>query len=149
MIQRIQSLWFLSASATAVLMFFFPVIEPSSESTFYVYNYESISIGGLDNFIQTGYIIAALLGIIALLSFLAIFLFKKRILQIRICTFIVLLILFVSALITIFSLSGKGNAPAAIGLSAVLPVIMLIFILMARRAVKRDEALVKSADRIR
>ena len=149
MIQRIQSLWFLLASGAAVLMFFFPVIELTSENTLYVYNYESISIGGIDNLIQSSYIVAGLLGIIALLSFFAVFLFKNRILQIRICTFLLLLILILVALITFFSLSGKGNGPATVGLSAILPIVMFIFIMMARRAVKKDEALVKSVDRIR
>jgi hypothetical protein len=149
MIQRIQSLWFLLAAAAAALMFFFPVIELSAENTLFIYSYESISIAGIDNLIQSGYIVAALLGIIGGLSLITIFLFKNRMLQMRICTFLILLILILAALISFFSLSGKGNAPATMGLSAILPLIMMIFILMARRAVKRDDALVKSVDRIR
>ena len=149
MIQRIQSLWFLSASAAAILMFFFPVIELTSENKLFIYEYDSISIAGFDNLIQSSYIVAGLLGIIAFLSFIAVFFFKNRILQIRICTFITLLILFLVALITYFSLSGTGNTPASVGLSAILPIIIFIFILMARRAVKKDDALIKSVDRIR
>lgn len=149
MIQRIQTLWFLLASAVAVLIYFFPVIELTTENAIYVYQYDSISIAGIDNLIQSGYIVAGLLGIIAILSFISVFLFKNRLLQLRICTLISLLDIFLIALISYFSILTETNIVATIGLSAILPVIILILILMARRAVKKDELLIKAADRIR
>ncbi|MCF6365564.1 MAG: DUF4293 domain-containing protein [Bacteroidales bacterium] len=149
MIQRIQTLWFLFAVATAVLMFFFPVIELSTDSSIRIYQYDSISIAGFDNIIQSGYIVAGLTGVIAFLSFFGIFLYKNRNLQMRICTFISLLVLFLVALISYFSLTKGGNTIATIGLSAILPIIIFIFILMARRGIRRDELLVKAADRLR
>lgn len=149
MIQRIQTIWFLLASAVAVLIFFFPVVELSSDSVIHVHEYESISIAGIDNLIQTGYIIAGLTGFIAFLSFIGIFMYKKRNLQMRICVFISLLVIFLVLLITYFSWSKFSNPGAAVGLSAILPLIIFIFILMARRAVKKDDELVRSVDRIR
>ena len=149
MIQRIQSLWLLLASATAVLIYFFPVIELTSENALYVYEYDSISIAGIDNLIQSAYIVAGLLGIIAFLSFFAIFLFKNRMLQMRICTLISLLIIFFVGLISYFSITTETNVAVTIGLSSILPVIIFIFILMARRAVNKDEKLIRSVDRIR
>ena len=149
MIQRIQSLWLLLASGTAVLMYFFPVIQLTPENALFIYQYDSISIAGIDNIIQSGYIVAGLLGVIALLSFVGIFFFKKRMLQMRICTLISLLIIFLVGLITFFSLSSGNKIAATIGLSAILPIIIFIFVLMARRAVKKDEELVRSVDRIR
>lgn len=149
MIQRIQTLWFLLASATAVLIWFFPVIELTNENAIYIYQYDSISFAGTDNLIQSGYIVAGLLGIIAFLSFFTVFLFKNRMLQMRICTLISLLVIFLVGLISYFSLSTENNIAATIGLSAVLPIIIFIFILMARRAVKKDEKLIRSVDRIR
>ena len=149
MIQRIQSLWLLLASGAAVLMFFFPVIQLTPENALYIHQYDSISIAGIDNFIQSGYIVAGLLGIIALLSFIGIFLYKKRALQIRICTFISLLVIFLVGLISYFSLSSGNKIAATIGLSAILPIIIFIFVLMARRALKKDEELIRSVDRIR
>jgi len=149
MIQRIQTLWFFLAAATAVLMFFFPVIELSSDNGLHIYQYNTISIAGIDNLIQSGNIVAGLTGIIAFLSFFSIFLFKKRNLQMRICIFISLLVLFLVALISYFSLTREGNAVVTIGLSAILPIIIFIFILMARRGVRKDELLVMAADRLR
>ncbi len=149
MIQRIQTLWFLLASATAVLIFFFPVIEFTADKSLHIYQYDSISIAGIDNLIQSGYIVAGLTGVIAFLSFLGIFLYKNRALQMRICTFISLLVIFLVGLITYFSLTIEGNTAATIGLSAILPVVIFIFILMARRGVRKDELLVLAADRLR
>jgi len=149
MIQRIQTLWFFLAAIFAALIFFFPVIELTSSNDVHVYEYASISIAGIDNLVQSGYIIVGLTGIIGLLSFVAIFLFKNRNLQMRISVFASLLVIFLVILLGYFSWSKIANPTATIGLSAILPLIIFIFLLMARRAVKKDDDLIKSVDRIR
>lgn len=149
MIQRIQTLWLFLALVLSVLMYFFPVIELNNDNSLMIYSYEAISIAGISGIIQTGYIIAGLLGLIAFFSFLAIFIYKKRILQMRLCTVISLLDIFLVILIVVFSFNKAKNTGITIGLSAILPLIIFILILMARRAVRRDELLVKAADRIR
>jgi len=149
MIQRIQTLWFFLATVAAVLIFFFPVFELTSSNDMKIYEYSSISIAGIDNLIQTGYIIAGLTGVIAFLSFVDIFLFKNRALQMRISTFASLLVIFLVGLLTFFSWSEFAKPASAIGLSAILPFIVFIFLLMGRRAVKKDDDLVRSVDRIR
>ncbi|NPA68773.1 MAG: DUF4293 domain-containing protein [Chlorobi bacterium] len=149
MIQRIQSLWLFIATVAAVLTYFFPVIELNSDKSLMIYSFDSITFAGITGLIQSGYIIAALLGIIALLSFVTIFLYKNRVLQMRLCVFISLLDIILIILITLFSVNQTKSPAAAIGLSAILPLIIFIFVLMARRAILRDELLVKAADRIR
>ena len=149
MIQRIQTLWLFLAMVLAVLMYFFPVMELNSDNSFMIYSYEAISFAGISGLIQTGYIIAGLLGLIAFFSFIAIFLYKKRSLQMRFCTVISLLDIFLVILIVIFSFNQAKNPGITIGLSAILPLIIFILVLMARRAVRRDDLLVKAADRIR
>lgn len=149
MIQRIQSIFLLSAAAAAVLMFFYPVIQIAGNNSIQIYDYESISIGSFDNLIQSGYIVAGLVGIIAVLSFVNIFLYKNRIRQMRICTFISLLVIFLVILIIIFSIRTEVKVASTIGLSSILPVIIFIFVLIARRSIRKDEALVRSADRLR
>ncbi len=149
MIQRIQTLWLFLAMVLAVLMYFFPVIELSSDNSLMIYSYDAISFAGISGLIQTGYIIAGLLGLIAFFSFVAIFLYKKRVLQMRFCTVISLLDIFLVILIVVFSFNEAKNPGITIGLSAILPLIIFILVLMARRAVHRDELLVKAADRIR
>ncbi len=149
MIQRIQTLWLFLALILSILMYFFPVIELNGDNSLMVYSFEAISFAGISGFIQTGYIIAGLLGLIAFFSFLAIFIYKRRILQMRLCTIISLLDIFLLILIVVFSFNKANNPSITIGLSAILPLIIFILVLMARRAVRRDELLVKAADRIR
>ena len=149
MIQRIQTIWLLIASVLAVLMFFYPVAELNNEKELMIYSFQSLNLFGIAGFIKTGYIIAGLSVLIAFFSFTAIFLYKRRTLQMRLCTVISLLDIFLVILIVIFSIN-KANSPAvSIGLSGILPLIIFILVLMARRAVRRDDLLVKAADRIR
>jgi uncharacterized membrane protein YuzA (DUF378 family) len=149
MIQRIQSLWLMFAATASALMFFFPVIELTGENNLHIHQFNSISFAGFKDIIQSGYIVAGLTGIISLLNLVNIFLYKNRNLQMRICMFSSLLVIFLIGLLAYFSLSAETNAFATIGLSAVLPIIIFIFILMARRAVRRDDLLVRAADRLR
>lgn len=130
-------------------MYFFPVIELDASNAVMVYSFQSIKFVGIEDFIQSGYVIAGLLGLIAFLSFFTIFLFKRRILQMRICSLISILDIFLLILIVLFSFNESKNPGITIGLSAILPLIIFILVLMARRAVLKDEILVKAADRIR
>ncbi len=78
MIQRIQTLWLLSAAILAVLMYFFPIIELADNNALMIYSYKKISIAGFSGLIQTGYIIAGLLGLIAFSVLLPYFCTKKE-----------------------------------------------------------------------
>ena len=44
---------------------------------------------------------------------------------------------------------GKLDADFKIGFVSVLPLVSMILIFMARKAIKADEALIRAADRIR
>lgn len=149
MIQRIQTIWLLLATILAVLIFFFPIAELSNENKLMIYSFESINLFGMVGFIKTAYIFAGLVALIAFFSFTAIFLYKRRDLQMRLCTIISLLDIFLVILIIVFSFNQAKNIGLTIGLSAIIPLIIFILVLMARRAVRRDDLLVKAADRIR
>ncbi len=149
MIQRIQTIWLLIASVLAVLMFFYPVEELNNEKELMIYSFQSLNLFGIAGFIKTGYIIAGLSVLIAFFSFTAIFLYKRRTLQMRLCTVISLLDIFLLVLIVVFSVNKANSPVVSIGLSGILPLIIFILVLMARRAVRRDDLLVKAADRIR
>ena len=149
MIQRIQTVWLLIASVLAILMFFYPVAELNNEKELMIYSFQSLNLFGIAGFIKTGYIIAGLSVLIAFFSFTAIFLYKRRTLQMRLCTVISLLDIFLLVLIVVFSVNKANSPVVSIGLSGILPLIIFILVLMARRAVRRDDLLVKAADRIR
>ena len=86
----------------------------------------------------------------ALLSLISIFLFKTRQTQfvlgrLNIILNLILLGLFIYRLLTV---SGEtANSEKGIGL--LLPVLSIVLLVFANKAIKKDEALVKSVDRLR
>jgi hypothetical protein len=141
MVQRIQSLWLLivaiTAFATYTLTLYIGTLADGSERTFML----------ADNFLLV--IIIILLGVLAIVC---IFLFKSRKLQFRLS---VLGVIFSIAFLFIEYLKveefKKTNniLSGSYQVGALLPVIMIIFFILAARGIYKDEKLVKSLDRLR
>lgn len=135
MIQRIQTVYLILAlMTTAVLPFFFP-LWTIAEKPFY--------------FIQSQ-AYAALVGLSAALSLLGILSYKKRqhqfvIGRLNIILNLILLGLFVYRSL---SISGGTSVPEK-GIGMFLPIVSIVFLALANKAIKRDEDLVKSVDRLR
>ncbi|HEU4495479.1 MAG TPA: DUF4293 domain-containing protein, partial [Flavobacterium sp.] len=84
----------------------------------------------------------------ALLSFLTIFLFKNRKLQFVLCRLNIILNLILLGLFIYRSLSISGGvATPEKGIGMFLPIFSIVFLVLANKAIKKDEDLVKSADR--
>ena len=82
----------------------------------------------------------------------AIFLYKKRMIQARLCTVNIVLVLLWMALCAyyVYSFSAKSeNCHLEMAFTACLPAVSLIFYILARRGIIKDEKLVRAADRIR
>ena len=80
-----------------------------------------------------------------------IFLFKKRLLQIRVAGLTLGLLAGLSGLIFYFGKSGAKELSAELNftLAIVFPIIAIVLVVMAIRSIGKDEALVKSLDRLR
>ena len=129
MIQRLQSLILLfSAASSLIIVFYFHVLK-STEITIYLT--ENISYARLCVFLSLG------------LNIFSIFQFRNRNRQI-IINQISKLFLSIAFIIIIFQ---RGELNFAIGLF--LFVIPYLLIILANYLIKKDEKLVKSADRIR
>jgi hypothetical protein len=154
MIQRIQSVYlFLVAIATS-LIYIFPFGE-------YVINQERyrFDILGLTNLstherLFTVMPVLFLVTITMIMSLITIFLYKNRLLQLKLGRLNIFLYLILIG--TIFYYSDRavetlGNEGVVIfyQLGAMLPIICIILTFLANRAIRKDEALVRSADRIR
>ncbi|MDR3219699.1 MAG: DUF4293 domain-containing protein [Dysgonamonadaceae bacterium] len=85
-------------------------------------------------------------GTVAVLAFVAIFLFKKRKLQIKTAWFIMLLLVIA---IVLFLVKEDGFSISGITYPILIPFIAGIFDYLAIRAVKKDEQLIRSLDRLR
>lgn len=134
-------------------MFFLPVAVIQSGDTFY-----TLDVSGLNTMTNPSELVAPLwalmviAAIIILVAFAAIFLFKKRILQIRLCIFNALLLIGFCGLVAYFTWKISGQADIfhfspRIALS--FPLISLILDYLAIRNIGADEALVRSLERLR
>ena len=129
MIQRIQSLILLfSALCSLIIVFYFPVLQ---NGDIYVFLKETLSYARLCAFLSVG------------LNIFSIFQFRNRNRQI-IINQISKLFLSIAFIIIIFQ---RGELNFTIGLF--LFIIPYLLIILANYLIRKDEKLVKSADRIR
>jgi hypothetical protein len=129
MIQRIQSLFLSLALLFSAFVFYF------------FSKFEYVGFFALLFTSNYGFLITPL-G-----AFITLFLFKKRLLQAILCLVLALLQLVQSG-IFIYEVVLSGE----LGLNAILILISLlnfILLLLARKNIRKDEALVRSVDRIR
>ena len=96
------------------------------------------------------------LAVATLLPFITIFIFKRRLVQIRLCVSEIVLLLGSLLFIALYCyrmydvLSQMFDTlNFTLGFASLMPLISIIFVALAMRAVARDEALVRSLDRIR
>lgn len=136
MIQRIQSLWLLLASACAFASFKFPYYSGTNAKGLSPYE-----LNATENFLLL--FTTAILGGLALFT---IFLFKKRTLQLRLC---VLGILLEAILIFLYYREVKTFTLGTYSLTAILHSIIVLAFVLAARAINKDEKLVKDSDRLR
>ncbi len=153
MIQRIQSIYLLIAFAFGLSMFFTNQIEFIAD-TVYALNYKGIN--AIEATETTKSIATTALSILLFLtpavSFISIFLFKKRMIQIRLCAANIGLLIGTTGLIYYFGSVGMKELSAhslSYSVTMVFPIAGAILCFLALRAIGKDEALVRSMDRIR
>jgi glycerol uptake facilitator-like aquaporin len=152
MIQRIQSIYLLLASICVFLCYYFSFAKIYTADTFYDFNIQGIFIND-KNVVSVPYRI--IIPALALFSFFAIFMFKNRKAQLIINRFNTLLHI---ALIVFIYFSAENttkyflqnqDVTISYGLGFFLPVVSLAFLLLANKAIKKDEKLIKAIDRLR
>ena len=136
MLQRIQTIYLLLCVLFSGVFPFFTKIW-TEENQLEVYaNSNEIYIG--------------LFLISAILALVSIFSFKKRQKQFVLNRLNMILNFIIIGLLVNHSLSLSGEAKVSEkGIGMLLPIFSIVFLALANRAIKRDEDLVKSVDRIR
>ncbi len=158
MIQRIQTVYLSLAFIAISLLFAFPLAQFFSETGAYVFSVTGLKNmvpGDPDAFNPTLFLpIIIVAAGIALLTLFAVFQYKNRSFQIKLTNIGVLSS--IALIMGIFFLyipmiEKKINIvpdySKAFGIY--LPLVALVFLLLANRAIKRDDKLVRSADRLR
>lgn len=114
-----------------------------------LYTFFANGIYSGEKLVFNGIAILILVWIISLLHIGIIFLYKKRIAQMRIIVFTIVLLLGLFGLFFFFSYSGFEGAKAAFKIPVVFPVVAIILDYLAIRSIGKDEALIRSLNRIR
>ncbi len=136
MIQRIQTIWFLLASACAFLSLKLPFYIGTNKN-----HVASYQLNGLENIFIT-----ILTCVIGALAFITIFFFKKRKKQVR---FSFLAILLELVLLVLYYLEIRTFTEGTFALTALLQSCVILFYLLALRGIHKDINLVRSSDRLR
>ena len=137
MIQRIQTIYLLLAFVvTGVLLFFFPLWTMSDNKEY---------------FFMQSQVYTILLGLSTSLTLLGVVSYKKRQNQFVIGRLNIILNLILLGLFVYRSLNLSGETPAVSekGIGMFLPIVAIVLLVLANKAIKKDEELVKSVDRLR
>lgn len=136
MLQRIQTIYLLLAAViSGVIIFFVPLWSKEAGNPVYV---EEVILA-LVMFMAS-----------AAISLVTIFLYKNRKLQFVLGRLNILLNFFLLGVFVYWTLTVPGEMQISEkGIGMFIPVLSIVFLVLANKAIKKDEDLVKSVDRLR
>jgi hypothetical protein len=156
MIQRIQSLYLL----LVVILMSFLVFKPFAEIAvqdgqvviFYTYAVKKFITSEHSEMIIRTLPVIIMVCLIGLISFMNIFQFNRRIIQMRVCVLNILLMAGLMILMFYYYYMAKSALQVeshALKLPVIFPVIGIVLTLLAYRKIHEDEVLVRSYDHLR
>lgn len=146
MLQRIQSIFLLLAGAASLALFGVPFAttpQPVEGSMLFAdaaYN------------VQDQVALMVLFGLGGVLALAAIFLFRNRLLQMRMSIFAIIANFIGVVLGVLFYMQNSqdvGERTINDGIGAYLPIVAIILAILAYRFINKDDKLVRSMDRLR
>lgn len=155
MIQRIQTLYLLFATILMSFTLFFPLATITYDGQEIVLKAFTIVSTAGEFQTQLPLYLGCMLAVPALLTLVTIFLYKKRMLQIRLCVSGIVLQVGALAFIGVYCyrifdiIAESSQGIFSLELVSMLPILAIFFTILAIRGIARDEALVRSLDRIR
>lgn len=149
MIQRIQTLYLLVVAALMAVTLFAPLAwfgVDGEQLTLYAFSLESSTGEAIRPPVWTG----LLLAMACALPLVVVFLYRRRMVQLRLCVVELVLLAGCVAMLAFSYFWGHADVPhQGLKPAIALPVVCLVFTGLAARAIFRDELLVRSVDRIR
>ncbi|MBO7489846.1 MAG: DUF4293 domain-containing protein [Bacteroidales bacterium] len=188
MLQRIQSFYLVLALVGIIMLFQFPIATytmPNMTKTGEITS--ELQLVGKDSKymndtndimdityigqdlvrLKGGWVLMVLAGLVGVVALVSIFLFKNRVLQMRIVACGGLLNMIYIFLIFFWAINGTGGSGGYLGAlqdlhitsetiavnmwtpGTIIPIVTLILLYLAQRAIKKDEMKVRAADRLR
>ena len=157
MIQRIQTVYLLLATVLMSLTLFLPLATIWQSNEEIIVKAFSVDIKSFSFDLPLPLYMGIILTASALLPLVTIFLYKRRLTQIRLCVSEIVLLLgsmgfialYCYRLCTLLSEVATGESIFTLGFASLMPVVAIILVVLAIRGIAKDEALVRSLDRIR
>ncbi len=152
MIQRKQSVFLFLAVMANVICLRMPVgklkVAGIGVDTI-IYNLCTIDGNGTLSFVSAPLFI--LLAIETVIAFATIFLYRNRKLQITLCKWSTVLsfLWYVAYIVMAFTLPTEDYSSFNTSFAAVLPLVNILLVMMAKKGIKADEALVRASERLR
>ncbi len=156
MIQRIQSVYLLLASGAVSLILFKALAKFFVDDHNYIlsaFRVASPDGGGSD--IVLPFYMGGLAIVCLIVPLICIFFYKNRMMQIRLCIMEMVFLAGLQAFVVFYlirthqAIADAVHASVTYRLPAVMPLVAILLTYLAMRAIMRDEAKVRSIDRIR
>lgn len=152
MIQRIQSLYLLLAGVFPAITFFFPVCILLGSNSWVTISSLGYDVVGVEEVaVRHPWGLMCCTAAAVIVAFVAIFKYKNRKVQLKwVYTALFLNIFWYLTLSSyVYSLLQRTSFSFSIEICSLLPLLSIIALILAGRAIRRDEAKVRAADRIR
>ena len=137
MLQRMQTIWLLLAGIAAITSFKLPYYSGTMQP--------GIPYTEL-NALNGGWPLVLATLIVAAIALVAIGLYSKRVIQLRLC---VLGILAEAMVVYLYFRKINAYTEGTMALSSILHMCILLFFVLAAKGISRDEKLVRESDRLR
>lgn len=149
MIQRIQSVYLLIVAILSVIVMSNPIgsFIAADNSILEFTNLSLIDQSGVEDY--KPWALFAILMISAIISLITIFLYRKRMLQIRLTLFNIILAIGYYVTLVTFVFMLKGESTFVPSWMVCLPFVGIVLDWLAIRAIGKDEMLVKAYERLR
>lgn len=160
MIQRIQSVYLLLVALAGIFMFIYPFVSlvpntpDAAPSIYYMSSLKiEVLLNGTSSVFMRLWPMVVLNTVIIAFALFTLIQFKNRKVQITYTYFLLFLLIGELALI-VYDVNSLNNAVGAghsisFTVFTLLPILQILFTRLATSAIKKDEALVRSADRLR
>ena len=152
MIQRIQSIYLLIVTGLLIATMCLPVGQFIASDGVTAYIFKPLGVTLTEDTFQSTWGLFGILFLSAVVAFCTIFLFRNRMLQVRMTVFNSILLIGYYAAFFVFMFMLKDDLDAMtfqLGWALCLPAISIILNYLSFRAIYRDEVMVKAADRLR
>jgi len=151
MIQRIQSVFLIISAVAIVLLYFFPLAVIGGHEDGATLFIGTVALNDSAKVIVNAWPLRALCSIILILTLLSLFLYKRRVLQMRLTIYNMVLTFGMIGLGIFYLIQGRNLHGGDIQAQffSIMPIISLILSYLAWRGIRRDYLMLSAVERLR